>query len=103
MIKVLLVKPNDVPRVMEIEDELETYQNLVEGYIECIYPFGDDNVCIVCNDEGKLKGLAPNRFIKGDLIVGNFVIVAYQNGDFISLTDKQITTYKKLFGSRSFI
>lgn len=37
-------------------------QELVDGYIEEYMPFEDD-AAIVCNEEGKVMGLAPNRAI----------------------------------------
>lgn len=61
-IKVLLVEPNKYPKMVEIDDTLEAMQELVEGDIEEYMPYEDD-VAIVCNEEGKMNGLALNRAI----------------------------------------
>ena len=61
-ISVVLVEPNKYPEVVEIEDTLEAMQKIVGGYIEQYMPF-DDEVAIICNDEGKLNGLPLNRAI----------------------------------------
>lgn len=99
-IRVLVVEPNDIPRLKEIENTLDTYKEIVQGYIECIYPWKD--IIIVCNEEGKILNLKPNRFVKGNLIVGTFIIVGNDNkGDFRSLTDEEIKSYKKLFNAKT--
>lgn len=61
-ISVVLVEPNKYPKVVEIEDTLEAMQKIVGGCIEQYMPF-DDEVAIICNDEGKLNGLPLNRAI----------------------------------------
>lgn len=101
-ITVLVVKPNDIPRVKEINNTLKGLQDIVKGHIECLYPWPD--VVIICDEEGKLKGLRPNRFIKGQLIVGTFIIAGNDGkGDFRSLSDREITDYKKLFNAKTLI
>lgn len=59
-ITVLLVEPNQPPRTIQTEDTLEALQKLVGGYIEMLMPF-DDDVAIICNEEGKINGLPLNR------------------------------------------
>jgi len=63
----------------------------------------DDNVSLICNEEGKLDGLPLNRDIGYDIIAGPFIIAGddFENGDFISLTEAQIEKYKKRFGKES--
>lgn len=43
-------------------DTLESMQSLVEGDIEEYMPF-EDEVAIICNDEGKMNGLPLNRAV----------------------------------------
>lgn len=52
--KVLIVEPGQYPREADIEPTLEAKQKIVGGLIDVAYPFPDDNVCVVLNDEGKL-------------------------------------------------
>lgn len=100
--KVLLVKPEMHPQVVEIENELEVLQKMVGGLIQAVYPF-DDNVCLICNDEGKLLNLDLNRALYDndgdvyDAVVGNFLVVGIGVDDFCSLTDEQIERYEKQF------
>lgn len=61
-ISVLLVEPNKYPKMIEIDDTLEAMQVVVGGNIEEYMPF-EDEVAIVCHEEGKLIGLPPNRAI----------------------------------------
>lgn len=61
-ISVLLVEPNKYPKMVEIDDTLEAMQEVVGGDIEEYMPF-EDEVAIICNEEGKLIGLPPNRAI----------------------------------------
>ena len=61
-ISVLLVEPDRYPRMIEIDDTLEAMQAVVGGDIEEYMPF-EDEVAIVCHEEGKLIGLPPNRAV----------------------------------------
>lgn len=47
-IQILLIEPGKYPKTMEINDSIESLQNLVGGYIEEYCPF-DNDVAIVCN------------------------------------------------------
>ena len=81
-ISVLLVEPNKYPKMIEIDDTLEAMQAVVGGDIEEYMPF-EDEVAIICNEEGKITGMAPNRAVYEensremlDIICGKF-FVAY--------------------------
>lgn len=104
-LKCLLVKPYELPEVIEIENTLEAKQNLVGGYIECVYLPNDNNVVLICNEECKINGMKLNRDIGHDIIAGPFLIVGddYENGDFKSLTEDQILKYKMRFDKHSII
>ena len=104
-LKSLLIKPNELPEIVEIDNTLEAKQELVGGYIECAYLPNDDNVVLICNEEGKINGMKLNRDIGHDIIAGPFLIVGddYENGDFKSLTEDQILKYKMRFDKHSII
>jgi len=54
----------------------------------------------VCNDEGKLLPLPPNRLYgPTDFFAGPFLICGDGGEDLISLTDSQITKYEKKYHS----
>ena len=64
-LSVLLVEPNQYPKMIEIDDTLEAMQAIVGGDIEEYMPF-EDEVAIICNEEGKVNGLTPNRAVYGE-------------------------------------
>lgn len=103
-ISVLLVEPGKCPKVIEIEDTLEAMQNIVGGDIEVYEPF-DDEIAIVCNEEGKVKGLPLNRAIYSDrgelvdIIAGTF-FVCYAPVDsegFLNLPKELAEKYEEYF------
>ena len=104
-IKCLLVEPYKLPKEIEIDNTLEAKQEIVGGWIECVYLPNDNSVVLICNEEGKINGMKLNRDIGHDIIAGPFLIVGddYENGDFKSLTDNQILKYKMRFDKNSII
>lgn len=105
MISVLLVEPEKRPKVIQIKNELKVMQNLVGGYIETIMPF-EDEVALVCNENGKNEGLSLNRAIYfensdeiADIIAGTFFIcyAPADSEDFESLPEELAKKYEKMF------
>ena len=100
--QVLLVKPYQYPVRTTIPSGLESLQQLVGGFIEVVYPF-DDPVAIVCNEEGKVNGLPPNRALYdeagnvADVIAGDFLVVGIGEEDLASLPDALAQKYEKRF------
>lgn len=102
--KVIMVEPGRNAQIVEIEKGLKSMQKAVGGYIQAIYPF-DDEVALVCNEEGKMIGLPLNRNIYysngkvADIICGSFFICSApeDSEEFESLSEEQIATYYKLF------
>lgn len=94
-INVLLVQPMKEPEMISIDDSLESMQKIVGGNIEEYMPFEDD-VALICNEEGKMRGMQLNRAIFSeesgslqDVIAGDFFI-AYapiESENFLSLPD----------------
>ena len=77
--RVILCKPDERAVFIEMEDSLEAMQSMVGGLIEEYMPW-DDEVALICNEEGKMNGLPLNRGIKDedghlqDIIAGDFFI-----------------------------
>ena len=77
--RVILCKPDEKAVVIEMKDSLESMQDMVGGLIEEYMPW-EDEVAIICNEEGKMNGLPLNRGIfdeEGhlqDIIAGDFFI-----------------------------
>lgn len=105
-IKVLFVQPGKVPEVIQMGTNLEDMQDVVGGDIEMYQPFEDD-VAIICNENGKMDGLALNRAVydasgrRVDIMAGDFFIcnAPITSETFESLTDEQIQKYEKMFHS----
>ena len=99
---VVMVEPGKEAKVTEIGSSLEALQTAVGGYIEAYYPF-EEEVCIVCNDEGKFNGMDPCRAVYGedkqmmDIVFGPFFICGCGGEDFSSLTEDQIKRYTEMF------
>ena len=99
---VLVVEPEKVPYVKEIDPGLQSLQSEVEGWIQAVYPF-DDPVVLICNDEGKLMGLPMNRALRDDngqiydVVAGTFLIAGLSETDFASLSPELIVKYEKHF------
>ena len=104
-IKCLLVEPYELPKEIEIDNTLEAKQKLVGGWIEQAFLPKDDSVVLICNEEGKINGMKPNRDIGHDIIFGPFLIVGndYENGGYKSLTSEQILNYKIRFDKHSIV
>ena len=88
---VLVVEPNKEPYGKTIPAGLESLQKEVGGLIQAVYPW-EEEVALICNDEGKLLGLPFNRFLRDwrgqvyDVIAGTFLIVGLSDDDFTSLS-----------------
>lgn len=101
-IRVVLLEPNRMAKAAEIESSLEAMQRVVQGDIQAIYPF-EEEVCIVCNEEGKIDGLPLNRALYDenheiyDIIAGPAFICDCSGENFGSLSDEQIRKYSRQF------
>ena len=96
MIKVVLVEVNKSPVIHEIDNSLKGLQTIVGGYIESVsLPPYDRQLVLICNEEGKLIGLPPNRLLGNDVIMGTFFITkSNDEGDFVSLNEGDLKLIK---------
>lgn len=100
---IVKLSPGKCAEVLDIPHTLEAMQKQVGGYIEAMYPF-EDAVAIICNEEGKLLGLDPNRAVRDpeneellDIICGECFICGLTEDNFCSLTEKQVDYYANLY------
>ena len=86
--KAIRKKPGEKPEIVDIENNLESLQKAVGGYIECI-PY--DKFIVICDEEGRLKGKPFNCVIDPIPYVGTILAVGDDGEDFkdieISLAD----------------
>lgn len=105
--KVLVVEPLKQCYVQEVSG-LDDMQKIVGGDIEATYPF-QEPVAVVCNADGKNRGLPYNRPLLDesgrpyDIVCGTFFLAGLGTEDFTSLTDDQIQRYKQMYDSMAVI
>lgn len=87
MIRVIVKEPGKPAEAREIENNLETLQELVGGYIEDVRI--GSNLLVIVNEEGKLKHLDFNFVLGFDIICGTAVFTASEGEDLSSLTQEQ--------------
>ena len=102
-IKVVAVPVGRQAYIKEISTELKSLQAEVGGYIQALYPF-EDEVALICNDEGKLMNLPLNRALKlngmagneiYDIVAGDFIIcyAPYESENFESMPEDLLKKY----------
>lgn len=94
-IQVIVKRAGEKPEVTSINNDLETFQTLVDGYIEVVSYRGVD---VVVNEEGKLRELPFNFYLYSDFIVGTAIFTQHDDeGDFISLKPEEIAMVLSMF------
>lgn len=83
-IKAIVKRPDElVGHMTEIPNTLESLQRTVNGYIETLSIGG--STVLIMNDEGKIRNLEPNFFIRehgySDIICGTVVVVGSDGTD----------------------
>ena len=103
MIRMSEVAPLEAPRLIETEHSLENLQALVGGTVQAVYPWDEDLVAVLCDDDGKFKGYPANRVLTDedgnpyDILVGTFYICGLTREDFASISDELAERYMKKF------
>ena len=88
--RVVYKAPGEKPEVREISGELESLQDLVEGWIERVGI--KKGLALVINEEGKMHRMEPNFYLSkiNDLIVGPAVFVGEAGEDFTDISDSDL-------------
>ena len=109
-IEVVKVSPQKPAEIVKIENTLEGLQKAVSieapyvGLIEIIQPEDDWELCLLCNEEGKILNLPPNRRVGDDIICGTFYITSQDRfGNLASLNETQKQKYLERFAEPEFI
>lgn len=89
MISALVKRPGEIPRHVNVSNSLEALQKNVEGYIEVvsICPWDGKHIglAVICNEEGRLKGMPYNCRIDGNDYVGPIIMVGVKGEEFVDL------------------
>lgn len=83
-IKAIYKAPGKAPVFIEIENKLEALQRAIGGYLEPVTITTD--CCILCDEEGRLKGLPYNCKILNTEFVGPLLIVGVDGEEFCDVT-----------------
>lgn len=94
--KVLIKEPEKMAYIKEIENELKPLQEIVGGYIEVITL--PRNTALIINEEGKLKGMAPNFPLGWDTIVGPAIFLKTTGEEFTDFDDENLMTICEVLG-----
>lgn len=79
-IKVVIKEPGKYPYMAKISNTLEALQQIVGGYIETV-TFCSDMV-IICNEEGRLRGLPHNVNFCGVDFCGPIIFAGVDGEEF---------------------
>ena len=84
---VFIKRPGEPIRHVNMSLTLENLQKYVGGYIEVVRigTFNDQEVVLICNEEGKLRGLEPNFEIPDDIVVGDVVFCQAKDEELVGL------------------
>ena len=85
-LRVLVKRPGLPLRAEVVENTLRSMQELVDGPIECVTVAED--LAIVCNEEGRIRGLSPSASILRMQFVGPVAFVGVRGEEFMSITRK---------------
>ena len=103
--KAIVIKPGKYARIEDIDPTYSTLRSLVGGNIEMTYPFEDEYLAVISNEESKLLDLPPNRAVRrtdgtvADIYCGTMVVVALApEGEYRDLTNKEAKTVMKMWG-----
>lgn len=83
----IIKRPGQPAFRREIDNTLESLQELVDGYIETVNLPG--GIVMIVNEEGKILHLPINFHLNCDLIRGTAVFVSVNGEDFCSLNQAQ--------------
>lgn len=87
----------DPGHMMEIENTLEAFQELVGGYIET-FTFSTDTTLVI-NEEGRLLGLPMNADFCGHRFFGPMIFVGYDDeGEFVDLQVETEEEMRRVIG-----
>ena len=92
-VKVITKRPNEKPKVEDIENEYESLYNYVLGLIDYTYLPKREDIDIIVNDSSLILGMDANIVLPEyeRVLAGPIIFAAHnENGDMVSLNDEQI-------------
>ena len=92
----IIKEPGKAPVVEPLFDnDLKAFQKAVGGYIETV-TFGE--LVVICNEEGRLKGLPHNTVIGGVDFCGTILAAGVKGEEFASVRASVVPTVLRMLG-----
>ena len=94
--RAVLLKPGKYARVVDIKPTYSSLRDALGGNIEMTYPFPDEYIAVLTNEEARLMDLRPNRArrVDGavvDIYYGSMIVVGLMpEGEYADLTRDEI-------------
>ena len=88
--------PGQPPELVEMENTLAALQQAVGGYIETVTFCVD--AAIICNEEGRLRGLPYNCDFLGISFVGPILVVGIDGDEMCSLDNRDAALILHMLG-----
>ena len=93
-IRVAVYRVGKEMEILDVPDNLGSYQKIVDGMIE-VATLTDDGLLLICNEEGIIYGMPPNRsyrFYNGEpgVAFGDFFVCRSRGSEFAGLSDEDI-------------
>lgn len=92
--RIVIKHPGCRPEEIEAENTLESLQKAVGGHIETV-TFAKD-MALICNEEGRLRGLETNCTVFGISFVGPILAIGIDGAEFRGLDDEELRLALKL-------
>lgn len=90
-IRIITKKPHEPPELRWADNSLRAFQIIIGGYIKTVPLPEVPGTVLICNEEGKIRGLENNIDISADTIVGPVAVVGDDGEEFRSLTEEELS------------
>jgi len=104
-LKAIVIKPGKFAREEDLDLSYSALRSLVGGNIAMTYPFEDEYLAVISNEEAKLLDLPPNRAARrpdgtiADIYCGTMVVVALApEGEYRDLTKREAKAILQMWG-----
>ena len=89
--KAIRKKPGCAPELIDIDNTLKALQAEVDGYIETVTIASD--AVVICNEEGRLRGMSYNCLFFGMVFVGTILVVGRNKDEFCDVPEADFLMY----------
>ena len=89
--KAIRKKPGCAPELIDIDNTLKALQAEVDGYIETVTIASD--AVVICNEEGRLRGMSYNCLFFGMVFVGTILVVGRNKDEFCDVPEADLLMY----------